>query len=186
MKREHPLRLSVLPGSLLAALLAVAATPATAFAQPRDYPPSQPALGEPDDPVVRAAKDLIAGHVSSLPVVYATDPTDLNVTLPSLNMPAFRIYYGNWVNPSIFLNRRSITYKQAIGGNRCALKTLAAILVHEMAHSSTKDDKVASQRELDMLAVFLREPSTGIEEQMCLMDRQRAVRQYAGLWSPAP
>lgn len=183
MMRYRPLRPSVFLGVVWAFLVAadIGATASTPAAQSRDPAPRQPALGDPDDAVVCAARDLIAAYVASMPAIYATDPRQLKIPVPSQNTPAFRISLGNWVNPDIFVNRLSITYKQAVSGDRCALKTLGAILVHEMAHSSTKDDKVASRAELAMLAAFIRLPSTGLEEQMCLMDRQAAVRRYAGL-----
>ncbi len=181
MKRDRPSPSCPFLGVVLLAFACAGTTPVAASAQPPAKKLGQPSLGDPADPVVRAAMDLIAGRVASMPPVYAADPADLKVSLPSRNTPAFRIYLGRWVCPEIFVNRLSITYKQAVGGDRCALKTLAGILVHEAIHSHTMDDKAASQAELETLAALIRQPTTGMDEQICLMDRQAAVRRYAGL-----
>ena len=164
----------------LVVLTTLAAT-AAVLAQDGGKCPAAPALGDPHDPVVGAALGLIADRYPSPAHIYVTDPRDLKVVLPSGNTPAFRIYYGNWVDPSIFVNQRSELYRLASEGNGCALKLLAAALTHEMVHSRTKDDREASRVELDVLDGFLKSTPHGVAEHLCLMERQQAIRAYSGL-----
>jgi hypothetical protein len=170
----------------LALLPVLASTAATAAAQPLRPGVRATAASDPGDRVVREATSLVANRLASLPVVQAVDPRDVGVSLPSINTPAFRIHVGRQVDPVIFVNSSSDLYRRAREGDRCALKSLAAVLVHEMAHSATRDDRVASRLELEVLDWLIRQPSTGIGEQTCLMERQAEIRVYAGLKPPSP
>lgn len=167
----------------LAGLLMLTVLPEHAAAQspPTRITAAAPEVREPRDPVVDEAVRLIKKRFGPIPRIYVVDPASLRVKTSSTKTPAFRIWYGDQVNPNIFVNKFGDLYKYASSGDPCALKSLAGVLAHEVTHTRTKDEMEPSRVELGMLDEFLRDPSIGLAERTCLTERRKTVVQYGGI-----
>ncbi len=129
------------------------------------------------DPVVDAAIALLAKRFPAIPRVYVVDPAALKVTMASTSTAAFRIWYGDRINPNIFVNKFAYLYLDARDGDACALKSLAAVLAHEVTHSSSKDELEPSRVELSVIDDFLADVSTRMSERTCLGNRRSVIEQ---------
>jgi len=167
----------------LAGLLMLTVLPEHAAAQssPMRITAAAPEVREPRNPVVDEAVRLIRKRFASIPRIYVVDPAALKLNTSLTKTPAFRVWYGDQVNPNIFVNKFGDLYKYARSGDRCALKCLAGLLAHEVTHTWTKDEMEASRVELSVLDEFLKDPSTQLPEHICLIQRKKAVRQHAGI-----
>ncbi len=136
---------------------------------------------EPPDPVVDEAVGLIRKAFPSIPRIYVVDPAALKLKTSSPKTPAFRVWFGDRVNQNIFVNKFGDLYRYASDGDPCALKSLAGVLAHEVAHTLTKDEREPSRVELSVLGEFLEDPSIRLSERTCLIQRRKAVQEHGGI-----
>jgi hypothetical protein len=164
----------------MAALLLALSAPGSALAEQRDPASKRPnaELGQPPDPVVGAAVALIQPRVPSLPRIVVVDPATLKVVTSSSKTPAFRVWYGDQVDPTVFVNKFADLYREAGRGDSCALKSLAALLAHEIAHTRTRNELEPSKVEAQLLDQFLKDPTVSLPERTCLVERRKTVVQY--------
>jgi hypothetical protein len=154
--------------------------PDNALAEQRDGGSKRPNpdLAQPADPVISAAVALIQRRLPSVPRIDVVDPATLKVTTSSSKTPAFRLWYGDQVNPTVFVNKFGDLYSLAARGDSCALKSLAALLAHEIAHTRTKSELEPSRIEAQVLDEFLKDPMVAWPERTCLIERRKTVLQY--------
>ncbi len=167
----------------MAALLLTLAAPENTLAEQRDAASKRPSpdLEQPPDPVVRAAIALIQPRLASLPRIDVVDPATLQVRTSSPKTPAFRLWYGDQVDPTVFVNKFGDLYREAGRGDACALKSLAALLAHEIAHARTKNELEPSTIETQVLDDFLKDPMVALPERTCLIERRKTVLQYGAV-----
>ncbi len=154
----------------------VAGTCASAQQLTRTKGPAASRATEEREPAIAAAVALIADRFTSIPRIYVVDPALVNVRIP---VAGFRIWYGDRVNPNVYVSKFSEIYRAAASGDACGLKVLAALLAHEIAHSYTKDEAEPTRAEIAVLDRFIAEPATSMREEACLSARRGAVQTHA-------
>jgi hypothetical protein len=109
-----------------------------------------------DDATICRALTLIGQALDEIKVVgnneIATLPMDEGLRKVARVSHAFRLWFGDRLHPSIYVNRETAAYRNAArGGGRLADLILAAVLVHEQTHKTEPDEVSAYRAEASWL-----------------------------------
>jgi hypothetical protein len=126
-------------------------------------------------------RDLLAPYDPNPPRIYVVDPVVITKAPLPPHSPSFRRWYGNRVDPSVYINVKSDIYQRASKGDRAALLALAASVSHEIIHGTTKDEQAPSRREIEVLQGFLRDATLCATDRCVLLERVAAVKKYGGV-----